>query len=117
MHTTTAPDRTEAADYYFTYISQVPDGDVRDILAMQLPETLSLLDGVTEEQSSRQPNLEPERLVIQPVRHLHQEDVARRHTESAAEVTAEAERAVGRVLFSALLPDNEEARAGAVFPA
>jgi hypothetical protein len=51
MHTTTAPDRTEAADYYFTYISQVPDGDVRDILAMQLPETLSLLDGVTEEQS------------------------------------------------------------------
>ena len=51
MHTTTAPDRTEAADYYFTYISQVPDGDVRDILAAQLPETLALLDGVTEEQS------------------------------------------------------------------
>ena len=40
MPTTTAPDRTEAADYYFTYISQVPDGDVRDILAAQLPEAL-----------------------------------------------------------------------------
>ena len=51
MPTTTAPDRTEAADYYFTYISQVPDGDVRDILAAQLPETLALLGGVSEEQS------------------------------------------------------------------
>ena len=51
MHTTAAPERTEAADYYFTYISQVPSGDVREILAAQLPETLAVLYGVTELQS------------------------------------------------------------------
>ena len=51
MTTTTAPDRTEAADYYFTYIDQVADGDIRVVLKAQLAETLALLDDISEEQS------------------------------------------------------------------
>jgi hypothetical protein len=51
MTTNTAPDRTEAAEYYFTYIDQVPTGDICDILAAQLTETLALLDGISEDQS------------------------------------------------------------------
>ena len=46
------PDRGEAVEYYFTYIDQVPDGDIRDILESQLPETLSLLRGISEEKSA-----------------------------------------------------------------
>ncbi len=49
----TAPDRTEAAEYYFTYIDQVPDGDICAILEAQLPETLALLSGISEEGSLR----------------------------------------------------------------
>jgi len=45
------PDRSEAAEYYFTYITQVPAGDIRDILRAQLPETRALLDGIGEGQS------------------------------------------------------------------
>ena len=45
------PDRTEAYEYYFTYIDQVGDGDVREILDRQLDETVSLLGGVAEERS------------------------------------------------------------------
>jgi hypothetical protein len=48
----TRPDRGEAVEYYFTYIDQVPDGDICDILGSQLPETLSLLRGISEEQSA-----------------------------------------------------------------
>lgn len=51
MSTTTAPDRTEAAEYYFTYIDQVEAGDIGRILQAQLTETLALLDGISEEQS------------------------------------------------------------------
>ncbi len=51
MTTTTVPDRTEAAEYYFTYIDQVPAGDICAILAAQLTETLALLDDISEEQS------------------------------------------------------------------
>jgi hypothetical protein len=47
----TTPDRTEAADFYFTYINQVPDGDVRDVLEAQLPATVALFSGVSEEGS------------------------------------------------------------------
>src|SRR6266567_5693029 len=50
-NTTTIPDRTEAAEYYFTYIDQVPRGDIRDILEVQSRETLALLGGISEEQS------------------------------------------------------------------
>jgi DinB superfamily len=50
--TTTLADRTEAAEYYFTYIDQVPrDQDVRDVLEGQLGETLRLLNGISEEKS------------------------------------------------------------------
>ncbi|HUF66709.1 MAG TPA: DinB family protein [Gemmatimonadaceae bacterium] len=47
----TRPERSEAADYYFTYIDQVQTGDIREILDAQLPETVALLRTVTEEQS------------------------------------------------------------------
>jgi hypothetical protein len=47
----TVPERTEAAEYYFTYIDQVAAGDIRGILAAQLPETLALLNGISDEQS------------------------------------------------------------------
>jgi DinB family protein len=45
------PDRTEAAEYYFTYINQVPDGDVRRILEAQAPETVALLRSISDERS------------------------------------------------------------------
>lgn len=47
------PGRSEAADYYFKYIDQVPDGDICAILAAQADETLELLRTVTEERSLR----------------------------------------------------------------
>jgi len=46
-----APERTEAAEYYFTYIDQVPGGDICDILRAQIPETVTVLKGISEEQS------------------------------------------------------------------
>lgn len=45
------PDRTEAADYYFTYIDQVPDGDICAILRAQSAEALNQLEGISEDQS------------------------------------------------------------------
>jgi hypothetical protein len=48
---TTRPDHTEAAEYYFTYIDQVPAGDIRDILAKQSVEALALLQTVAEQDS------------------------------------------------------------------
>jgi hypothetical protein len=48
---TERPDRTEAAQYYFTYIEQVGAGDIRDILERQLSDTVALLDGISEEKS------------------------------------------------------------------
>jgi DinB family protein len=47
----TRPERTEASEYYFKYIDQVPDGDIRDILDAQLTEAVALLRGISEEQS------------------------------------------------------------------
>ena len=50
--TTTLLDRTEAAEYFYTYIDQVPkDEDIRRILETQLGETLSTLGGITESKS------------------------------------------------------------------
>ena len=43
-----APDHTEAADYYFTYINQVDPGDIRDILEAQGREALSMLAEIPE---------------------------------------------------------------------
>jgi hypothetical protein len=51
MSTGILPDRTEAAEYYFTYINQVPAGDICEILARQRTDTLALLRGITEERS------------------------------------------------------------------
>ena len=48
---TRVPDRTEAADYYFTYIDRVPPGDIRQVLAHQAADTLTLLRGISDEQS------------------------------------------------------------------
>jgi hypothetical protein len=48
----TRPDRTEAAEYYFTYIDQVPERDICDLLETQAPETLQRLRGLSEERSN-----------------------------------------------------------------
>lgn len=48
---TTAPDRSEAAEYYFRYIDQVPAGDICDLLAAQGSETLALLRGLDDRAS------------------------------------------------------------------
>ena len=50
--TTTLADRTEAAEYYFTYIDQVPRGeDIRRILDAQLADVLPVLEGISESKS------------------------------------------------------------------
>jgi hypothetical protein len=51
MSTTTAPDHTEAAEYYFTYINKVGTGDIRTILETQSSQALGLLEAITEQQS------------------------------------------------------------------
>jgi hypothetical protein len=51
MSTSTLPDRTEAAEYYFTYINQVGAGDIMRILEDQKRETLAVLRGVPDERS------------------------------------------------------------------
>ena len=51
MSSSATPDRTEAADYYFTYIEQVAAGDIRTTLKAQLPETLAILSGIPEDRS------------------------------------------------------------------
>ena len=43
--------RDEAAEYYFTYINQVPEGDICAILQVQLDETLAILNAISEERS------------------------------------------------------------------
>src|SRR5690348_13913786 len=45
------PDRTEAADNYFTYINQVTGTDICATLDTQLVEALALLQGISEDQS------------------------------------------------------------------
>jgi hypothetical protein len=45
------PDRSEAAEYYFRYIDQVPAGDICEILEEQQAETLALLRGIGDEES------------------------------------------------------------------
>jgi hypothetical protein len=37
------PDPTEAAEYYFRYIDQVPDGDILETLKSQESEVIALL--------------------------------------------------------------------------
>jgi hypothetical protein len=47
----TKPDRSEAAEYYFTYIDQVADGDILDTLEKQGRETAAELERIPEERS------------------------------------------------------------------
>ena len=52
MTTLTLPDRSEAAEYYFTYIEQAPHGvDIRQALENQLTETIAFLSGISDEKS------------------------------------------------------------------
>ena len=48
---TARPDRSEASGYYFTYIDQVPDGDVREQLDTQGGEFAGFLNGISEQKS------------------------------------------------------------------
>ena len=45
------PQQNEAADYYFSYINLVAEGDIIDTLEKQLEETTSFLSGISEEKS------------------------------------------------------------------
>jgi len=47
----TRPDRSEAVEYYFTYIDKVPAGDVRGVLADQAGDALTLLRSISDEGS------------------------------------------------------------------
>jgi hypothetical protein len=49
--TATVPDRTEAAEYYFTYIHQVPAGDINAVLHEQLAGTLAFMNAISEDRS------------------------------------------------------------------
>lgn len=49
-HPLPRPTAGDAAPYYFTYIDQVPDGDVLEVLAAGVEETRSCLAGLDEEQ-------------------------------------------------------------------
>src|SRR5690348_10021798 len=46
-----APDRSEAAPYYFGYIDLVPPGDICQVLDAQASETVTLYTGISEERS------------------------------------------------------------------
>lgn len=45
------PDRTEAAEYYFTYIDKVPSGDLLQLMEAQASEARTLFQSISEEQS------------------------------------------------------------------
>jgi hypothetical protein len=47
----TPPDRTEAGEYYFTYINKVHAGDIRAILRTQVDDAEPVLRGISEERS------------------------------------------------------------------
>src|SRR5215213_5601220 len=51
MRMSTAPERSEAAAYFFTYIDKVGEGDILTTLDRQLGSTVTLLEAVGEAQS------------------------------------------------------------------
>jgi hypothetical protein len=74
------PNHTEAAEYYFKYIDQVGPGDIRDILETQAPETLSLLQEISDSRSLHR--YAPDKWTIrQTVSHLN--DVERLYVSRA----------------------------------
>ena len=46
------PDASEYAPFYAGYVSQVPEGDVLDLLARQIDDTTALIGGLSEAQAS-----------------------------------------------------------------
>ncbi len=47
------PEADEYTSYYGTYIGIVPEGDVRELLRAQLPKTIELISGFSEEKASQ----------------------------------------------------------------
>jgi hypothetical protein len=45
------PERTEAAEYYFTYIDRITSPDIVSVLETQADETAAFLSGISEEKS------------------------------------------------------------------
>lgn len=45
------PERSEASDYYFTYIDQVGSGDIVQILTKQGQESVALFAGIPDGRS------------------------------------------------------------------
>jgi len=45
------PDSSEYAPFYAGYVSQVPEGDVLDLLARQIDDTTALIGGLSEAQA------------------------------------------------------------------
>lgn len=45
------PERNEAADYYYKYIDRITNPDIAGVLETQFEETLSFLEGISEEKS------------------------------------------------------------------
>ncbi|MGB2714273.1 MAG: DinB family protein [Vicinamibacterales bacterium] len=62
---TVAPDRTEAAEYYFTYIDQVPDGDICETLRTQSDDFVTLLKSIPDDHSRHR--YEPDKWTIREV--------------------------------------------------
>lgn len=50
--TSQRPSPNDAADYYFTYINRVPDGNVIERLASQIVQTAELTGSISEDQAS-----------------------------------------------------------------
>jgi hypothetical protein len=65
MMMTVAPDRTEAAEYYFTYIDRVPAGDICEILRTQSDDFIALLTSIPDDQSRHR--YEPDKWTIREV--------------------------------------------------
>jgi len=51
MAHTSRPAAGEAAEYYFTYIDKVPEGDIVRILEAQLPDALAVLGAISDGRS------------------------------------------------------------------
>jgi uncharacterized damage-inducible protein DinB len=45
------PGRSEAAEYYFTYIDRIPQDDILSVMERQLDETASVFASISEEKS------------------------------------------------------------------
>lgn len=58
MPPNTRPGRDEAADYYFTYIDKVGEGNILEILRSQQLEAIRFLATISEEQSTIRSNPE-----------------------------------------------------------